>query len=81
MSKPGAIQQNLEDQNTHATLHVTSIAPLLDQEPGKEERDLRERSFNFGRRDFMQHEMGNHERLVALCEAGFLTGCKKAIEE
>lgn len=81
ISNSGAIQPKFEDQNKHATLHVTSAAPLLDQEPGREERDLREGSFNFGRRESMEHEADNHESLVALCEAGSLTGCKKAIEE
>lgn len=36
---------------------------------------------NDGRRNFVSRGKDDHEKLVALCEAGFVTGCQQAIQE
>ncbi|KAJ5948007.1 hypothetical protein N7466_001022 [Penicillium verhagenii] len=72
-----------EDPSNHISVLATSDSSSTNHLPTEQQHrrlDTR-RPRDMQNRDSAFHGKDEHERLVALCEAGFVSGCQAAIEE
>lgn len=75
------IQHHCEDQNDQASLQTTMPSTFVDIQSTNQQFDSNGRSPSYDQeRDFVLQGKDDHEKFIALCEAGFAAGCRQAID-
>ena len=81
VAKSSDPQNDREDQHNQVSLQTTIPSRFVDTRSTSQQFDSNGRSLSYyQKRDSDPYGKGDHEKLIALCEAGFVTGCRQAIE-
>lgn len=81
---PQSIQIHYHHEEHKSQIHLCTTMPPTPtgmQSTGQQHHSTVTSPGNDRRRNVVSRGQDDHEKLVALCEAGFVTGCQRAIQE